>query len=405
MYDFTINIKKNRFFALTTASIVGVIIANNAALATEINDGVQENVKYSLEMLKNEPLIIQELNGQESPVEVVFDGTEADLVREADGTLSVAESVAVEDSLAGVLANAEEVIVVWEMNPDLGEVTVTRDGQELSQGNATGEYVDPSVDPGRTYEYQITQISDEIISTNYSGAVDDLPMTENMVVMNIAVQIPVSSTAAFETASGTTPLPSKTVLRYLTFIREHRVQLPPAGCFNPGDYRSYFNGNGRDFNPSATASQSKTVLTTVVDWVGRDLTYYKAVSPTELTIFDGDNTVTMTETASSTKIFATELNATSSSLAHFAMHHEASNPFCVSGPIKYDLDVWVARSGNYTVTGSRVRVPDHEFYIRDDNKAWSTIWTRNISSEGFICLSATLNPECSYSDILVRGTR
>lgn len=174
------NIKKNRFFALTTASIVGVIIANNAALATEINDGVQENVKYSLEMVKNEPLIIQELNGQESPVEVVFDGTEADLVREADGTLSVAESVAVEDSLAGVLANAEEVIVVWEMNPDLGEVTVT---------------------------------------------------------------------------------------------------------------------------------------------------------------------------------------------------------------------------------GSRVRVPDHEFYIRDDNKAWSTIWTRNISSEGFICLSATLNPECSYSDILVRGTR
>lgn len=344
--------------------------------------------------------------GLQVPLDVITQSAAEDVVKESDGTISVAESVTAKDSAAFVLANPEDVTLVWELAPEGGPVTVTKNGVTLDTGYASDQLIDSNITPGTEYVYQISQVqeitekSEDLIAKSGQLPIDQI------VTMSLNVEVPESTVDFdYEMSTSTKATAEKTVLRYLTFIRDEKVLLPPIGCFNPGDYRSYFNGNGRGFDPLATASQSKTVLTAVIDWNARSISQYKAVSATELTTYQNGRLVVMYETANAGGIYVNVLNKTTADLAHFEMRHRASNPFCASGDIYYNLDVWVGRSGNYTVTGERVRVPDHEFYIRDDNQPWRTIWTRNISDGGFWCLNNTGSTECFSSNIKISGSR
>jgi hypothetical protein len=69
--------------------------------------------------------------------------------------------------------------------------------------------------------------------------------------------------------------------------------------------------------------------------------------------------------------------STSSTLTHYLLNHSVTNPMCntiVTNPIWYDADVWIARSGAYTVTVNYNRVPNHELYLKDsDESNWTTL--------------------------------
>jgi hypothetical protein len=64
---------------------------------------------------------------------------------------------------------------------------------------------------------------------------------------------------------------------------------------------------------------------------------------------------------------------------------------CKGLPIYSDLKVLVKPTGNYLIEGKVRFVPNHEFYIFQENTGlWSTIYKKDISILGFNCFDPFL---------------
>jgi hypothetical protein len=188
-----------------------------------------------------------------------------------------------------------------------------------------------------------------------------------------------------DVAYGAQNLPSATRLRYQTFIRDQYVEVNASSdCipFLTFGKRHAFGGDGRDFN--ADSEQYRTRFDVRVDWLANG-NQVAQTSVGQSKTFEWNDSLpgiekwqlTGTKTQSTSGMGLTSI-LESSNLAHFQMVHNISDPFCVwVNPITYNLDVFISRSGTYTITGTRNRVPDHEVYIRTDvNPSWSTIYQR-----------------------------
>jgi hypothetical protein len=185
---------------------------------------------------------------------------------------------------------------------------------------------------------------------------------------------------------------AKTYLRYQTFIPDYYVGAPYLACVPDG--RSYlFAGDGRNFDPASSAFRTRFQVT--VDWTSNgEITYSRTVGATKRYLIANNGLPIMssetTATASNEGMVLTE-KSTSSTLTHYNLNHSVGNPMCnasVTYPIWYDADVWIARSGAYTVTSDYRRAPNHELYLKDSDE---TSWTMLLQATTFSlnCLDKT----------------
>jgi hypothetical protein len=207
-------------------------------------------------------------------------------------------------------------------------------------------------------------------------------------------------------------LPSKTTLRYLTFIGGGTVPAPIVGCLPPSVrvagydvVRMVFLGNNRTFGPGNT--DNKTSLQVNVDWLAGTTTTSKSAAPTVAQYYYAFNPtpLTLELTANTSEIYALTSSQTNSSV-NLHMHHEAGNPFCAAYPIFYDVRGQIYRNGNYTLHGEFRQVPNHEFYIKSNlESSWNIIYRSQINQDwNFYCLTPLIS-FCIVSDRWTQGNR
>jgi hypothetical protein len=186
-------------------------------------------------------------------------------------------------------------------------------------------------------------------------------------------------------AYGAESLPGATRLRYQTFIRNKYVEVDASSNCIPWltwGKRHAFGGDNRGFNPDS--SQFRTRFDVRIDWLeGGNQVALTSVGQSKT--YEWNDTLPVSdkwqltgETTQSTAGMGLTSISETPSLVHFKMDHNISDPFCLwVNPVSYNLDVYISRSGTYTITGTRNRVPDHEVYIRTDVKPdWAVIYQR-----------------------------
>lgn len=323
-------------------------------------------------------------DGKESGLNIVQEYASAKVVTNHAGDYAVlkTESQARSEVSLATVSSSSDVELVWDSSNDMSGV-LSRDGVPVMGIESSGFFIDEEVLPGTTYQYTL----------EFSGPANQIESQDSLIDLTIsgtAVSLPISKSFSATAVVAAASLPEYTILRYLTFIKDAYVPVPPFGCL-PW-IGTHFLGNDRSFSAGATAQQSKTVLTVRVDWGAGLFRTWKYVGPTTTVTREGSNyNLGLTLQASDSQVFATELRQTLSTSAEFLMHTEASNPFCAGLPIYSRLNVLVKRTGNYLITG-RVRfVPNHEFYIYHDNaNTWETIYRKTISPVGFSCFDPFL---------------
>lgn len=166
---------------------------------------------------------------------------------------------------------------------------------------------------------------------------------------------------------------AKTYLRYQTFIPKDYVEAPGGVC-TPDASKSYvFKGDNRGFDPASSAFRTRFQVT--VDWTSAgDASIIRTVGSTHRYLINSSgipgSSPESTDTASASGMVFTNYS-NSSTLVHFKMDHAVTNPMCndfFTFPIWYSADVWIARSGAYTINMQLRRAPNHELYIKDSDQ-------------------------------------
>jgi hypothetical protein len=323
-------------------------------------------------------------DGKEAGLNVVHDYSTSKVVTNHAGDFAVLSSEVQpsnEVNLATV-SSSSNVELVWD-NPDNLPGMLSRDGIPVKEIESSGFFIDEEVLPGATYGYTL-EFSDTAFSSESQDEFIDLT------VSGTSVSLPLSTSFNATAMVAVASLPEYTIMRYLTFIKDAYVPIPSFGCV-PW-IGSHFLGNDRTYSSSATAQQSKTILTVRVDWDSGLFRQWKYVGPTTTATKEGSSySLGSTRQASDAYVYAEELRPTLSTSAEFLMHTSAANPYCLGLPIYSNLNVLVKRNGNYLIKGKVRFVPNHEFYIYQDNtNTWETIYQKDISVVGFACFDPFL---------------
>jgi hypothetical protein len=291
-------------------------------------------------------------------------------------------------------------------NKDL-PVQVLVDGKEILKGG-----------PRESTSVVDQDLTPDSVAIVQSGPIDE-PMS-----LHVPVQPPVSAQIGkseyenvailgltlsnFEIDSPNTvnasPAASSTLLRYQTFIPEQYVSAPSVGCSYSGDYDYYFAGDNRSFTPGS--SKFRTRMDVKVDWAtGQTPLLTKTVGTTHVyQLYNGVYSLKDQQTAPSSSMQI--LNASvSSSTATFEMKQDVVNPFCTANGIYFDFAVRINRSGGYSLTGSRLIIPDHEIYIMDSD---ASTWTSILQADHywfFACLTPVLSVTCTQYGMNLTGSR
>lgn len=363
-----------------------------AANAQTINSYTQLSINEMGEIVQ-----IQS-DGQETTLNVVQDYSKTKVVTNHAGEFAVLASEELTSDVVNLatVSSSSDVELVWD-NPDNLSGVLVRDGVPVTEIDSSGFFIDEEVLPGATYEYTLEFAGTSI----HSEAQDELI---DLTVSGTSVSLPISSSFSATAMVAAATLPEYTILRYLTFIKDAYVPVPSLGCVP--FIGSHFLGNSRTYSSSATAQQSKTILTVRVDWDSATFRHWNYVGPTTTATKNGSiYTNGLTLQASDQNVFAAELRPTLTTSAEFIMHTEAANPFCLGLPIYSSLKVLVKRTGNYLIKG-RVRfVPNHEFYMYQDNTdIWTTIYRKNISPIGFSCFDPFLTETSFCIDDVTMST-
>jgi hypothetical protein len=305
------------------------------------------------------------------------------------------------EGTAEIAWDGSDIDVEWTSVSPESTVTVTAGDKKVSTTVGEGsvslsreQFSEETISITWEREAQASDLED----IDASKSVRDLATTNpEMFVISSTVGIPIEGAVGEGgfVAPAQAALPASTTFKYMTFIREAYVSAPPVGCtfvntVHLDDLLSprYFKGDNRGFN--VNSSKFRTKFNVTVDWsLGGRVSSSSAVSLTEryVKLSDGTYEFDGKATASGDTMAVTTLSK-SSTFTKFNIHQDESNPLCRPQPngIFSDYTVSVARSGAHTVTGSALRVPNHEFYLKDsDQTSWTKIFARTGSDFG--CLT------------------
>ncbi|MEY3933484.1 MAG: hypothetical protein RLZZ606_83 [Actinomycetota bacterium] len=251
----------------------------------------------------------------------------------------------------------------------------------------------------RVLEFNV-QAERTIEQTQEPGAAPSVPLTVQYIT-SLRVDNPNSNMFVFhETPASASSAAAKTYLRYQTFIPRDYVDAYWPECA-PDAFKKYlFAGDDRNFDPAS--NDFKTRFQVTVDWLNQGaVTYSRAVGETRRYEADSNGKAILSTvkraTASVDGMVLTTLSK-SGTLVHYKLNHSVTNPMCagvLADSILYETDVWIARSGAYTIKNEFRRVPNHELYLKDsDESNWTAVMQESLVdmncllkglSSSFIC--------------------
>lgn len=285
----------------------------------------------------------------------------------------------------------------------IGETIGTLTGAEEGAIQAPIHSADPIL------EFNV-QAQKTIYETQQPGDDAQMPLTVQYMT-SLRVDNPNSNIVRFGEATATaSSSAAKTYLRYQTFIPDPYWGAPWPAC-SPDFTKQYvFAGDDRNFDPAS--SDFKTRFQVTVDWLNQGaLTYSRAVGETRRYEKNNSGPILSTverDTASNNGMQLTTLSK-SSTLVHYRLDHSVTNPFCstfYTDSIWYETDVWIARSGAYTVTNTFRRVPNHEIYIKDsDEQNWTAIMQESYVEKECLTKIISLSSLCNKSRTFRETTR
>lgn len=306
-----------------------------------------------------------------------------------------------ESGNAAVVSTTDGVLATWNF-PEGTSTAISVNNQNIGLDfDSVGTVQLPLEDSleGQLVLEASKLLEDGLVSTSESA----ISFSSSSVIATGSIQAMLASAPA---------LPSKTTLRYLTFIRDETVLAPILGCLPPPVMvtreevvRVVFLGNNRTFGPGNT--DNKTSLQVNIDWLAGTTTTSKSAAPTVAQYYCAGNPkpITLELTANTSEIYALTSSQTISSV-NLHMHHKAGNPFCAGYPIYYDVRGQIYRNGNYTLHGEFRQVPNHEFYIKSNlESSWNIIYRAHINQDwNFYCLTPLIT-FCIVSDRWTQGNR
>lgn len=311
---------------------------------------------------------------------------------------TVYKTVEVGPATVEIERTGSQVSMHVEGIPDEGEITVSRGPIEIEQ-KSDGSFEDTLMVTSATPLYTFSlesplQLDSELVTSGKIKA-RDLGAYVNLNV--VSSQAPLASNESMS-AFAATSLPSRTRFRYQTFISEYDTMAPPIACapISTGDYvlNANFLGNYRTWNPDSESFKTRSDV--LVDWgAGGMLTTDFAVGETTLVLeylypFNLGNTTVILKKTANTDGMKLVKGVTSSDYVSFHIYTDVTNPFCwdaVTQGINYDFEFYVRRDGVFRVSGTLLRVPNHELYSRNNLvSSWRTIF--QVSNQGFQCLFA-----------------
>lgn len=309
-----------------------------------------------------------------------------------------------------VVSNSSGVSIVWATEQDV-TLQVSVDGNLVVDSEIDGSTDLLPIPHGEKVDFQLTwsrPLQDESnLPGDTSNDIESVATREPEMINEIKVygfQLGRYAEIQIDTAVAAV-LPSSTTFKYLTFINAPFVSVPLTGCnvTNPAD--KWFAGDDRGFDPTTQSFRTKLVVR--VDWTtGGSITYNRLVHATKVYKKSSDGTMAFVESDSaSISGMTVSKKSETNTLAQFRIKHDVGNPYCpILNSIYYDYEVFVARSGAYTITGFNYDVPSHEAYLIDDDQAYWEYVYRSFGNDFSTCLVYLLRESCKQ-DVLQKGTR
>lgn len=266
----------------------------------------------------------------------------------------------------------------WESEDPSTTVEIFGDSIGTLTGDEEGAIETPIHSSDSMLEFNV-QAQKTINETLQPGAEPQAPTTVQYIT-SLRVDNPNSNLVSFGVSpASASSSAAKTYLRYQTFIPRPYVEAPPLACTLNDSKKYLFAGDNRGFDPASNAFKTRFQVT--VDWLNQgNLSVSRTVGTTRRYQNDGTDKPILstleTKTASANGMVLTNFQ-NSSTLVHYKLDHSVTNPMCstiAADSIWYETDVWIARSGAYTITNKFRLAPNHELYIKDsDQPAWSIL--------------------------------
>ena len=316
-----------------------------------------------------------------------------------------------------VTRNGTRSEVKWVLRDKTQKARVFRNGEIISQTQGDGNAIDElnTLTPA-TYvldishtptKYEIQDIPDDQVRAEALNN-PDLYSTVDLVGLDIGPSSGENSANA-STAAATT------LFRYQAFIRDAVIGVngwSQLGCTKgPVQLSSadYFFGDNRSYAPdpipNTYSPAYRTRFDVKMDWVNKSVVPDKRLGVTNLMHYTNDSTqgvYSLVPDGSSMKVVGSTISSTN---ARFQITQDVHDPFCSSNGIWFDIIVNVARSGSFSLSGTRIQVPNHEIYIKDSD---ATGWTSVMKAPplSMDCLNPLLSGFLGCNaDLSVSGTR
>jgi hypothetical protein len=290
-------------------------------------------------------------------------------------TTSAEADVADKAGSLNVVRNGAHASVTWIVDDPNQEIKIFRNNVLVSSSKGNGHFDDESAGNG-VNEYradmsrplsmsQVSLIQDETTKSRAAANPSDFEYVDS-IGLKIA-----ANDSVLEKAQASSSATS-TIFRYQTFIPQLYVSAPAVGCSASSYADEYFVGDNRGFGVSSTSYRTR--LDATVNWSTGTVSGYRDVGTTYVVqLYNGSYNPVAHQTAPNTSMTVDDLG-TSTTKAAFRMKQNIANPFCNSNGLYFDINVYISRSGGWSLNGTRLRVPNHEIYIKDsDAPSWTTV--------------------------------
>lgn len=259
-------------------------------------------------------------------------------------------------------------------------------------------------------EYRIYRDDLQVGSTSQLSWVDPSPKTGEALYRVIPVPTqddsPVQSfglwvdTSAEEGAHTVDPLVAVgnagTHIEWTAFIRQARIDAPPAGCEYNSGYQ--YGGDNRGYQVNSSAYRIR--VRGEWDFTRQQLYSYINIGTTRV-YRKSTGALVASRTAPRTGNEVRDAGGSNGQTAYLAFKMEGRNPFCpnLAGSIAGQMIIKVTRAGDWTVmSGSHRQMPAHEIYInRNGTRTWTTVYQRQ--ERDVVCLIGSACPRVNISGV------
>lgn len=275
----------------------------------------------------------------------------------------------------GLIASSNEFIdISWGSPAEPSSFEVYRDGKLIAE-TATTAYRDVDVRPNTEYSYRVSasglKEEEDWSEKDSQSVMQGGPKPRTGFVWSFEGHTPgdKSEAAAEELRSSLTAAAIKlpaTELRWTAFIPQNGVEAPSGVCKYGSGY--YYQGDNRGFvTPDYVTEQTNTASyrlrhKTQIGWGNPQPLVTGSINVgTTFAVRKSDGAVVETRTAVPTT--DTRVLSSTTNFAEVRTAFSGTDPFCSTTKIAVVYRAGISRTGQWSISGSYRRMPNHEAYI------------------------------------------